>query len=173
MLLVISLRRRAMALRPSISGSNAVPFVIRERCLLERRPTRAGSADELRAAFLAFFGGSVATRHIAPDLPRMRADAVMNVLIIFPRAFLEDFICELLSFADGRGNRKGAPVAGAPSAFSSGGFACLAPFGGGFLRDQSARADRHLARAKAQVPHFEIHGLRDPVRPAKLRDAEG
>jgi hypothetical protein len=68
-----------MALRPSISGSNAVPFVIRERCLLERRSTGAGSADELGAAFLACFGGSVATRHIAPDLPGMRADAVMNV----------------------------------------------------------------------------------------------
>src|SRR5262245_13421028 len=77
--LVMSLKRRAMALRPSISGSNAVPFVIRERCLLERRSTGAGSADKLRAAFLACFGGLVATRRIAPDLPGMRADAVMNV----------------------------------------------------------------------------------------------
>jgi hypothetical protein len=39
-----------------------------------------------------------------------------------------------------------------------------APFSGGFLRDQPARADRHLARAKAQVPHFEIHGLRQQRR---------
>src|ERR1700730_2442791 len=76
---VMSLKRRAIALRPSISGSNSVPFVIRERCLLERRSTGAGSADELGAAFLADFGGSVATRHIAPDLPGMRADAVMSV----------------------------------------------------------------------------------------------
>jgi len=52
------------------------------------------------------------------------------------------------------------------------GFARLAPFGGGLLRDQPARADRHLARTKAQVPHFEIHGLRDAVSPAKLRDRE-
>ena len=27
----------------------------------------------------------------------------------------------------------------------------LAPFGGGFLRDQPARADRHLPRAEAHV----------------------
>jgi len=32
-----------------------------------------------------------------------------------------------------------------------GGFARLAPFGGGFLRDQPARADRHLPRAEAHV----------------------
>jgi hypothetical protein len=74
----MSLKRRAIALRPSISGSNAVPFVIRERCLLERRSTGARSADELGAASIASFGGSVA-RHIAPDLPGMRADPVMNV----------------------------------------------------------------------------------------------
>src|SRR5262249_18019180 len=58
----------------------------------------------------------------------------------------------------------------------SGGSGCclarLAPLGGGFLRDQPARADRHLARTKALVPQFEIHALTDAVGPAKLRDAE-
>jgi hypothetical protein len=57
--------------------------------------------------------------------------------------------------------------------FDSGGsFAGFTPFGGGFVRDQPARADCHLARAEAQVPHFEIHGLRDAVRAAKLGDCE-
>ena len=79
MALVISLRRRAMTLRPSTSGNNAVPFVSRERCLLPLRSTGLGSADELGAAFLACLGGSVATRYIAPDLPGMPADAVISV----------------------------------------------------------------------------------------------
>src|ERR1700726_4624756 len=79
MALVISLRRRAMTLRPSTSGNNAVPFVTREHCLLRLRSTGRGSADELGAAFLACLGGSVATRDIAPDLPAMRVDAAMSV----------------------------------------------------------------------------------------------
>jgi hypothetical protein len=54
-----------------------------------------------------------------------------------------------------------------------GGFARLAPFGGGFLRDQPARADRHLARAKAQVAELEIHALRNAVRLAEFCDGEG
>jgi len=36
-----------------------------------------------------------------------------------------------------------------------GGFARLAPFGGGFLTDQPARADPHHARAPALALHFE------------------
>jgi hypothetical protein len=52
------------------------------------------------------------------------------------------------------------------------GFALTSPVGSGLDADQRAPSDRHLARTKAQVPHFEIHGLRDAVSPAKLRDRE-
>ena len=53
------------------------------------------------------------------------------------------------------------------------GFALTSPVGGALDADQRAPSDRHLARAKAQVPHFEIHGLRDAVREAKFSNGEG
>ena len=56
-------------------------------CRINLRPARVtwrdadtlGSADELGTASLACLGGSVATRDIAPELPGMRADALMSV----------------------------------------------------------------------------------------------
>src|SRR5262245_1934498 len=52
-------------------------------------------------------------------------------------------------------------------------FARPAPFGSRLLTDQPARADRHLARAKAHGPHFEVHRFRNVVIPAKLADRIG
>src|SRR5215472_6745195 len=56
-------------------------------------------------------------------------------------------------------------VAGARLLGVRGGFALPPPALGGFERDQDARADCHLARTEALVPHLEVHALRDAVSP--------